>query len=332
MKKKVDNPKISVIIPVYNPGYHLNKCLDSIVGQTYKNLEIIIVDDGSSDGSEKVCDEYKKRDSRIKVIHQKNAGVSRARNVGIDLATGDYYHFPDSDDYLELDTYEYCLNLINRHNCDAIVFEHYITYDKYEKQHISPKEYYGLYEGKNEIIKIYFRIAYTCNKLFSKELIVESTNFSKLRFRDDIFRGEDGIFSREALFRANRVWFTEKALYHYVQSEQSACRGVFRPSQLSLLKAIDITKEFFSEYFPEYISKIESSELESCISLYSNMYLDENDYSQECRDIYERFIKLYNKVDKSLLSKKQVIKSLVFRCNPKFYCWLHQININRLEK
>ena len=129
------NSSISIIIPVYNPGEHLVKCLESIINQTYENLEIILVDDGSSDGSGELCDEYAKKDSRIICIHQENAGVSNARNKGLEIATGDYFHFPDSDDYLELDTYEYLLNLIDEHQCDAVAFEHFVTYPNNEITH-----------------------------------------------------------------------------------------------------------------------------------------------------------------------------------------------------
>ena len=114
---------ISIIIPVYNSGEYLQTCLDSIVGQTYKNLEIILIDDGSTDGSAEVCDDYAQKDSRIICIHQSNGGVSKARNRGLEIARGAYIHFPDSDDYLDLDTYEYLLNLMNQHQCQVVNYK-----------------------------------------------------------------------------------------------------------------------------------------------------------------------------------------------------------------
>ena len=99
-------PLISVIIAIYNPGKHLRKCLDSIVNQTYKNLEIILVDDGSTDSSLSVCKEYAEKDNRIIVHHKENSGVSSTRNEGIKLAHGDYFSFIDSDDYIECEMYE----------------------------------------------------------------------------------------------------------------------------------------------------------------------------------------------------------------------------------
>ena len=105
------NPLISVIVPVYKVEKYLNKCVQSIVNQTYKNLEIILVDDGSPDNCPEMCDEWAKKDSRIKVIHQENAGLAEARNSGISVATGEFFMFIDSDDYAEPDMIELLLNL-----------------------------------------------------------------------------------------------------------------------------------------------------------------------------------------------------------------------------
>ena len=102
-------PLISVIIPVYNVEKYLNKCITSVVEQTYKNLEIIIVDDGSTDQSPEICDEWKKRDSRIQVVHSSNGGAGKARNTALDMATGDYVTFVDSDDYIAPQMYQVLL-------------------------------------------------------------------------------------------------------------------------------------------------------------------------------------------------------------------------------
>lgn len=323
---------ISVIIPVYNPGQHLIKCLDSIVNQTYTDLEIILVDDGSTDGSAQICDEYAERDARVKVIHQPNSGVSRARNAGIDIASGDYYYFPDSDDYIELDSFEYLLSLMDENSCDAAVFEHYVTYSDHETAHKLPEEYYGLYEGKSEIIKISFRIAFTCNKLFSKKLITGSDDSPGIKFREDIFRGEDGIFSRTVLHNADRVWFTGRPLYHYVQSEQSACRGRFRPSQLSLLKTIETSRKWFEENFPEYLPRMRIGNLDAYIMLYYDMWADAEDYSEECTKMAERFRNEYELYGKNAkLPKKQKIKFGLFSASPLCFCLLHRINEKRLH-
>lgn len=125
------NDKVSIIIPVYDVEKYLRKCLDSLINQTYKNLEIIVVDDGSSDNSGKICDEFAEIDDRVIVIHQKNAGVSVARNVGLDKMTGSYVTFVDSDDYLELNAIDKFLTILTNEKAD-IVFGEAITFIKDE--------------------------------------------------------------------------------------------------------------------------------------------------------------------------------------------------------
>ena len=117
---------ISVIVPVYNVEEYVEKCVLSIINQTYKNLEIILVDDGSTDNSGKICDEIAIKDNRIKVIHKKNGGLSDARNVGIDIAKGDYLGFVDSDDYIDYNMYEELFDVIKCHDVD-IVYSNFQT-------------------------------------------------------------------------------------------------------------------------------------------------------------------------------------------------------------
>ena len=112
------NPMISVIVPIYNVEKYLARCVDSIVNQTYKNLEIILVDDGSPDRCPQMCDDYADKDSRNKVIHKKNGGLSDARNAGMAVATGEYISFIDSDDWIETSMFELLLNNIFQYDCE----------------------------------------------------------------------------------------------------------------------------------------------------------------------------------------------------------------------
>ena len=114
-------PKISVIVPVYNVEKYLRKCIESILNQTFREFELILVDDGSTDSSGKICDEYALKDSRIKVIHKENGGASSARNAGLDVAKGEYIGFVDSDDWIEMDMYGELYRLIKENNTDISV-------------------------------------------------------------------------------------------------------------------------------------------------------------------------------------------------------------------
>ena len=117
MKEK---PLISVIVPVYNVEKYIRECLDSIVNQTYKNLQIILVDDGSSDNSGKICDEFAKKDSRITVVHQENQGAGAAKNTGLELIEGEYFSIIDSDDYIDLSMYEKMVSLMKQYDSDIV--------------------------------------------------------------------------------------------------------------------------------------------------------------------------------------------------------------------
>ena len=117
-----NNPLISIIIPVYNVEAYLQKCLDSVISQIYRNIEIILVDDGSTDNSGKICDEYAEKDERINVYHQQNGGVSRARNVGLEVAKGQYISFVDSDDYIDCELLQQVVTKANHQEFDIIIF------------------------------------------------------------------------------------------------------------------------------------------------------------------------------------------------------------------
>lgn len=122
------NHKVSIIVPVYNVEKYIHKCIDSILAQTYRNLEIILVDDGSPDNCGKICDEYASNDNRIIVIHQKNGGLSAARNAGLNKSTGNFIVFVDSDDYLEISAIEDCIHYIKTNNYDILIFNWYDVY------------------------------------------------------------------------------------------------------------------------------------------------------------------------------------------------------------
>lgn len=122
--------RVSVVIPVYNVERFLKECVDSVLNQTYSDFEIILVDDGSTDNSGSLCDDYLSQDNRIKVIHRENGGLSAARNTGMDSATGEYIYFLDSDDYIEACTFEHLVNVAESENADMVFFDGYVFYDE----------------------------------------------------------------------------------------------------------------------------------------------------------------------------------------------------------
>ena len=142
----MSKPLISVIVPVYNVEKYLGKCVDSILAQTYENLEIILVEDGTRDGCGAICDAYAAKDPRVRVIHKENGGLSSARNAGMDIARGEYFGFVDSDDWIEPETYETLLNLAEKYNADLV------SGSRYDVAEPTGERTLGLHHEKEECI------------------------------------------------------------------------------------------------------------------------------------------------------------------------------------
>lgn len=325
---KDNEPLISVIIAIYNPGKYLRACLDSIVGQTYRNLEIILVDDGSTDDSLAICKEYAEKDSRIIVHHKENSGVSATRNQGIRLSHGDYYSFIDSDDILEPDAYEYLMELVKKHGADAVNYEHFITHPNRERIHKLPDENYGLFDRTGAISQLVHNVMFAWNKLFSKEII------GGVWFNEDICRGEDSLFAIEAFDKADKVWFDPRPLYHYLQSENSAVRGKFRTSQLTAVNLIDIYEPFFSEKYPKLYDHQMGMLMNLMTTLYFDMSMDKERFSKEKALVVSEFRKLYNKTDLTKLSAKRRKSLNLFKISPWLAYTVRRTNmiIGRLRR
>lgn len=316
----MNNSKVSIIIPVYNTGKYLYKCLDSIISQTYSNLEIIIVDDGSNDESPKICDDYALKDNRIKVIHKENAGVSKARNAGIEIATGDYFYFPDSDDYIELDTIEYLINLISEYNCDIVSFEYFVTYKDREIQHKSNESTYGLFGIEDSHRAVMEGTPFAWNRFFSKK------SMKKIFFKEKIYRGEDSLFVHECIEQIDSMWFDKRTLYHYVQSEESACRGKFRPVQLTGMLLFDEYKVLYKDKYPKLWKLFCKNFCSLPITLYYDMYNEKDIYKSEMKKLHKEFKEKY-KESKEIVefSNKNKIKFGLFYFSPNLFCKFHKI-------
>lgn len=213
------NNLISVIIPVYNVEQYLKRCLDTVINQTYKNLEIILIDDGSTDNGGKICDEYALKDNRIKVIHKENGGVSSARNLGLDIAKGDYIGFVDSDDFIENDMYEILHNLLITNKveiscCNKFIFRK----NKFIESENFPTESLLSF---NKVLNNAKHDFFIWNKLFSRKVI------GNIRFNENIKMCEDVIFCFENFKKAKNISFYKKPKYYYYLNENSVSRKKF---------------------------------------------------------------------------------------------------------
>lgn len=242
-------PLISVIIPVYNVEKYVGKCLDSIIHQTYTNLEIIVVDDGSTDASGKICEDYANKDSRIKVIHQKNGGLSDARNTGIKNAHGQYVGFVDSDDWIEPETYESLYNNIVTYQAGISVCGAKKVHD--ESQNIKIQRPKILQYSQADYIKRFFKINsqsceyYAWNKLYKRELLDNTQYPTNLT-------SEDVLGTYKAILRASTIVTTTQNYYHYRKNEKSIT-GSFSTKDFDLIKIWDLIIQYTKENAPQYL-------------------------------------------------------------------------------
>ena len=204
---------ITIIIPVYNVEPYIHRCLDSVINQTYKNLEIILIDDGSTDKSGSICDEYKKKDSRIIVIHQKNQGVSAARNAGLDICKGEYISFIDSDDYVDKKFAEKLINNIQTYKTDIAICGMFLI-----NQDFTLKSVFNvLPEGKYSIKQCFNSLFYSCsNKMFASWLL------KKERFTLNRMFSEDAELVYKLIAKSKRVSGVGIPLYYYYHHVNSA--------------------------------------------------------------------------------------------------------------
>lgn len=222
----MSNVMLSIIVPVYNVEQYIGKCIESIVNQTYKNLEIILVDDGSTDNSGKICDEWARKDKRIKVYHKENGGVSEARNLGIKKSTGEYITFVDSDDDINTDFVDIVIKNIKKEKYDYIAYNvqkynentRYIEYkNMLNTSKLSKTEYIdsiiSIYYSKNKLKGIYGPSRCIGGKVFRRKIIEDN----KIFFDKEIYIMEDGIFILEFLSHASSILLNNKAIYNYRQ-------------------------------------------------------------------------------------------------------------------
>lgn len=205
--------KISIIVPVYKVEKYLDRCVESIVNQTYKDLEIILVDDGSPDDCPKMCDEWAEKDERIKVVHKVNGGLTSARNAGLDVATGEYIQFVDSDDYLEKKASEILITNLQKNNADLSVGN--FTYVGFNlKQPIMDS---FITTKQSEVIqKLYTQglFNFVWNKMYKKSLILNKESIVQKY-------GEDFLFNCEYLKNCNKIAYINERIYNYVANQNS---------------------------------------------------------------------------------------------------------------
>ena len=238
--------KISVIIPVYNAEKFLGKCVNSVMKSTFHNIECILVDDGSSDGSGQICDKLARTDSRIKVIHKKNGGVSSARNVGIRYASGEYITFVDSDDYIDHNIYQQCAETIEHENAQMVCFG--MKFIERDKEKVIP----FIDKGSQDNFIYYAQYMHSpCNKVVLKKLVTKND----ITFDEDLIVCEDLVFCFQLFIKSVKTVYLDSIGYYYINNEDSSTHKMINQAFVdshykaySLLKDYCIKENIFSDY------------------------------------------------------------------------------------
>ena len=316
--------KLSVIVPIYNTESYLERCVNSIINQTYEDLEIILVNDGSNDGSLAICKNYEKVDNRIKVIDKENGGLSSARNAGLDVCTGDYISFVDSDDFLETDIYEKLIaDMVTEDASVGCMQIKSVDEETYRQIYVDeiPNEYLGVKSGQWYLEKVCQRkvTESVCSKIFKREVINnERFAIGKLN--------EDFLFLINALINVDKILLTKHVGYNYSVRSGSISRQGFSKS---LKDAVYNTEDFVKNIKDKSSSLYKSA---CCYCVYQartsiavmtkDQFKKNKDFIYYCKDIIKRYFR-YTK--NSILTRNDRLFCKIFKISPKFAKWFTDI-------
>lgn len=306
-----NNPLVSILSPCYNVEKYLPKCLDTIIGQTYSNLQIVLIDDGSKDGTWEIMQEYATKDSRIEVYHQDNKGVATTRNNLLDKVKGDFVLFVDSDDWVELTMVESLLGIQKQSDADIVVCDmvkNDNTSDLSDKSYIS--------YNKEQIVKAFLEHKWLNGSLCNK--LVKTSLLHNERFRCGISYGEDALFSWHLLQHVMSVVVCKLQLYHYRMNDASLSHQVWTPEKKGSATVVwhTITSET-QKLYPQYVDIARARwAIEDFWGLY---YASLSNYPYD-RYIKERQINIKRNL-RLIASSGLVSKNKIFTAFALAYCY-----------
>lgn len=331
---------ISVIIPIYKVEKYLSRCIESVIGQTYSNLEIILVDDGSPDKCPLIIDEYAKKDKRIKVIHKENGGLSSARNAGLEIAIGEYVTFVDSDDTIDDKMYEILYNLLKKYDSDISICQLIrvnedsagnllipnLNIDNIEEQLFTKAEALKQIMINGDIGN------FACTKLFKKELFKEVL-FPNGKVYEDIAT----IY--KLVHKANKIAYTNQKLYYYLYGREGAITSSFSEKKiLDSLYAYFTQYKFIIENYPEikqyanitWVKMYTSAMEKICMNGYTELW-----NSKEVIEKYDFFVKAIDALDEKVLQEYlepyRLISAVLLMYNREIYKCMFQTIFDKIK-
>lgn len=315
---------ISVVVPVYNVRQYLEKCINSILSQTYENFELILVNDGSTDGSDIICEEYKNKDSRIIVLNKENGGLSSARNAGIDICKGKYVCFVDSDDFVTNTYLEYLYGMIVEHNSQMAICSAYWWVDEnsyelcqYETSIcLNREDTYKLIFSKEKWFGVF-----AWNKMYMTEL------FKGVRYPEGYYFEDSGT-TYKLIHKCDLISVGYEPHYYYRQQREGQITAVYNRKKIEdKLKFVHEMKQFFSQEYPSIMNEYISYYYNCLLTMYGNV-LQARHYNKEDIKLIELYIEnLENDGSKTVkLSSKVKLKLMFYKMGKKsylLYLWLN---------
>lgn len=316
--------KVTVVVPVYNVEKYLIRCIESLINQTLKEIEIILVNDGSKDKSGKICEKYALKYKNIKVIHQLNKGLSGARNTGIKIAQGEYVGFVDSDDYVEKDMFELLYTQAKRNECEISCCGTKIIYENGVEKIITKQSGEKIFSTKEALDNYFFSDSIDVisgNKIYKKEL------FNKILFPEGKIY-EDMATIYKYIKNSNKIYFNSLAKYNYCKRENSISNNNFNEKTLDLIKYCDEICDYIEKRYPN-LENYKVGQIQWHIVVANKMIIANKIDKNFISKVKEKIKKNINLVLKSEhLSIKRKIQIILFLVDFNLYVLIYK-NINR---
>ena len=315
-------PLLSVIVPVYHVKKYLGRCVDSLIGQTYKNLQIILVDDGSNDGCGEICDEYAKKDSRVQVIHKENGGLSDARNAGMKRAIGEYIAFADSDDFFHKDMYQMMMDELMRENADVSICGYEYVYEgKADDYGVVPKKYEKIIMDGREAQYRYYESNLTLpltvawNKIYKRSLL-EGIEYPKGKIYEDEYT------TFRILYKAEKIVFMNIPFCRYFQRDDSIIGSRLTEKNMQVFGGYISRISFFAEHEEQRLWEMEVKHTEHMLCYQQQKYEAMGINVDVFTNLYTKQFREQIKKDRALRKKtpfKTQVELNLFITMPRFY-------------